>query len=169
LLPRYFHPDAPGVYPMLPGFAMNLVSPSRGLLVFTPVFVFSIVGMALAIRNRWCWPLSPYLIAIVCLHAILISRYWSGHSFGQRYWADMTPLLVLFLIPCIQFWEELGGVRRRAWAGAFLALALCGVFVHARGATSLAVNQWSLYPVNLDNAPGRVWDWSDPQFLRGLR
>jgi hypothetical protein len=28
--------------------------------------------------------------------------------------------------------------------------------------------QWNGEPVNVDFHPNRVWDWSDPQFLRGL-
>jgi hypothetical protein len=41
--------------------------------------------------------------------------------------------------------------------------------VHARGATSIAANQWSALPSSVDDARWRVWDWSDPQFLRGLK
>jgi len=59
--------------------------------------------------------------------------------------------------------------KRRAIAAGFLALVAWGVLVHAHGATSIAANQWSALPVNVDEARWRVWDWSDPQFLRGLR
>jgi len=27
---------------------------------------------------------------------------------------------------------------------------------------------WNNSPVDVDEAPGRVWDWTDPQFLRGV-
>ena len=57
----------------------------------------------------------------------------------------------------------------RLLAAVFLVLAGWGVFVHVHGATSIAANQWSALPVNVDEARWRVWDWSDPQFLRGLR
>jgi hypothetical protein len=50
-----------------------------------------------------------------------------------------------------------------------LTLAGWGVFVHGHGATSIAANQWSALPVNVDTARGRVWEWSDAQFLRGLK
>src|SRR5947209_5366557 len=42
-----------------------------------------------------------------------------------------------------------------------------GVFVHAHGAVSIAANQWSALPLNVDDGRWRVWDWHDPQFLRG--
>jgi hypothetical protein len=156
-------------YPALAGSAMHLFSPSRGLLVFTPIFLFSVAGMILAWRMRWCWPLAPYLIAIVVLHTALIVSIWPGHGYGPRYFADITPLLVLFLIPAILYWRTMRGPARTVAAGLFLLLAAWGVFAHGRGATSFAANQWSALPVNVDQAKWRVWDWSDPQFLRGLR
>lgn len=156
-------------YPALAGAAMHLFSPSRGLLVFTPVFLFSVAGMILAWRLRWCWPLAPYLVAIIVLHAALVISIWPGHGYGPRYFADITHLLILFLIPAILYWRTMRGPARTMAAGLFLLLAAWGVFAHGRGGTSFAANQWSALPVNVDQATWRVWDWSDPQFLRGLR
>jgi hypothetical protein len=151
------------------GVTMNFFSPSRGLFVFTPVFLISLVGVALALRRRWCFPLTGYLAAILVLHALVVMTIWPGHCYGPRYFADMTHLFVFFLIPAILWWREQSGPARTALAAGFLALAACGVFVHAHGATSIAANQWSALPANVDDARWRVWDWSDPQFLRGLR
>ncbi len=169
LLPTYYHADAAGRMPFGSGFWMNLVSPSRGLLVFTPVVLFSAVGMVLAVRRRWCWPLAPYLIAIVVLHMFFIASYWAGHSYGPRYWSDMMPLFVFFLIPGLEYWRQMAGWARPAVASVFVVLAAWGVFVHARGATSVAAQQWNISPVNVDEARERVSDWNDPQFLRGLK
>jgi hypothetical protein len=155
--------------PALAGLAMHLFSPSRGLLIFTPVFLFSVAGIMPAWRSRWCWPLTPYLAAIIVLHTVLIATFWPGHCYGPRYFADMTHLLVLFLIPAILYWREMRRPARTVAAGLFLLLAAWGVFTHGRGATSVAANQWSALPVSVDEAKWRVWDWSDPQFLRGLR
>jgi len=155
--------------PALAGAAMHLFSPSRGLLIFTPIFLFSAAGMILACRLRWCWPLAPYLVAIVVLHTALIVSIWPGHCYGPRYFADITHLLTLFLIPAILYWRAMRRPARTLAAGVFLLLAAWGVFAHGRGATSIAANQWSALPVNVDQAKWRVWDWHDPQFLRGLR
>lgn len=162
LYPRYYNPNSPEPHPALLGFAMNWVSPSRGVLVFTPVFLFALAGIVLAIRRRWLFPLAPYVAAILLLHSVLISRYWGGHSYGPRYFSDMTPLFVFFLAPTVKLWH------RRSFAYAFLTLALWGVFVHGRGATSIAANQWSAMP-DVDKAKWRVWNWRDPQFLRGFK
>jgi hypothetical protein len=151
------------------GLAMNFFSPSRGLFVFTPVFLVSLAGAVIAWRRRWCFPLFPYLAAIVALHALVVMTIWPGHCYGPRYFADITHLFLLFLIPAILWWREQTGTARTILAAGFLLLSAWGVFVHAHGATSIAANQWSALPANVDEARRRVWDWSDPQFLRGLR
>jgi hypothetical protein len=147
---------------------MNFFSPSRGLLVFTPVFVIAIAGMVTGCRRRWCGALSPYLIAIAILHTMVIAVIWPGHCYGPRYFADLTHLLMFFLLPALVWWQSSAAPVRGALAMVFLMLAGWGVFVHVHGATSIAANQWSALPVNVDEARGRVWDWRDPQFLRGL-
>lgn len=155
--------------PFWEGVAMNLFSPSRGLFIFTPVFVFSLAGMVLAYRRRWCGGLSPYLAAIVLLHALLVMTIWPGHCYGPRYFADIAGYLMFFLIPAILWWQKSTPGVRTAYAAAFVVLAAWGVFVHGHGATSIAANQWSALPLNVDNARWRVWQWSDAQFLRGLK
>jgi len=171
LFPRYFL-AFPSRYPYPPllGLAANLISPGRGLFVYMPVILFAVAGMWISWRSRWLFPLSPYLAAIPLLHWLFIAPYWAGHCFGPRYFSDMTPFLLLFLVPAIQNWTTMpAGAPRVAAAAAFAALALWGVFVNLRGATSTAVVEWSAIPVNIDEAQWRIWDWSDLSFLRGLR
>jgi hypothetical protein len=169
LFPTYYHPTAAGRNPFWFGFRMNLFSPSRGLLVYTPIVLFSAAGMVLAWRRRWCWPLAPFLAVLVLGHMLLIASYWSGHSYGPRYWADITPFFVFFLIPVVRYSRDAAGRLRTAAVLLFFLLAGWGVLVHTRGATSVAAQQWSMFPVNVDQARDRVFDWSDPQFLRGLK
>ena len=148
---------------------MNFFSPSRGLFVFTPVLLLALWGMVLATRWRWCGTLPSYLIAVVLLHTLLVAVIWPGHCYGPRYFADITHLLWFFLLPVTLWWQRSAGRVRGAFAVVFLALSAWGVFIHVHGATSIAANQWSALPVNVDEARWRVWDWRDPQFLRGLR
>lgn len=162
-----YYLELPPRDPVWESLAMHLVSPSRGLFVFTPVFLFSIAGIVLAWRSRWCFPLAPYLMAALGLHTALIAAVWDGHCFGPRYYADAGPFFTFFLIPAFLHWKTMRGAPRRAVAAAFLLLAAWGVFVHGRGATSTAAQYWNVTPAGVD-AKVRVWDWSDPQFLRGL-
>jgi hypothetical protein len=169
LFQQYYGYASAGRMPPGPGMLMNLFSPSRGLLVFTPLALFTIVGMWLAWRHRWCLPLSRYLAAILIVHTLFVAFYWAGHSYGPRYFTDVSHLLVLFLVPAILQWRKMVG-RGKSLASALFVFAACwSLFVHVHGATSWPAQQWSQFPVGVDQAPWRVWDWSDPQFLRGLR
>jgi hypothetical protein len=76
-----------------------LVSPAKGLFVFTPVALTAIAGLALAFRagERW-W--SAALGSAVLAHWALVGR-WSewhgGESWGPRMMTDAVPLLLVFL------------------------------------------------------------------------
>ena len=150
----------------------NLISPSRGLIIFVPLVLLAVYGMFLRPRHRAAQRLRPYLIAIVCLHWLLISTYedwWAGHSFGPRYFSDITPVLLFFLIPVLERLETDGIRRRLALASVLAVLTLAGFFVHFQGATNWACYEWNATPVDVHEDEARIWDWSDPQFLRGVR
>jgi len=147
----------------LNALAGNLFSPARGVLIFTPVFVFSIVSLA---KRSWTSPLAPWLAALALAHFIVVSivttTWWAGHSYGQRYLSDTIPIFVLGLIPILQRWET----TRSALRIAFAALALAGLAIHQRGGWSGAVHEWNAIPNNVDQHTERVWNWRDPPWLR---
>jgi hypothetical protein len=168
LFSPYYRSDLIGFRPenwprMAMAMAGNLISPSRGLLIFTPVFLFAIWSM---LKMKWKPPLAPWLIAAVMAHWMVVSAYvsnwWSGHSYGPRFFTDVTPIFVLFLIPYFAQWETLSRLTRTV----FITLALIGFAIHLRGGWSQAVIQWNVDPLNIDQHPERNWDWSDPPFLR---
>jgi hypothetical protein len=171
LLPPYYRTRPAAFDPrgMLTAATGLLVSPSRGLLVFMPATVFSVWGMVLAVRTRWLHPLNYFLIVWAALHFLLITFFhqlWiGGFSYGPRLLVDVVPVLVLFLIPVLARIQE----RDRWWRLTEVAMAVCiafGVFVHGRGAWRFPTQQWNQIPISIDVRPERVWDWSDPQFLR---
>ena len=171
----YQAPFSPYYRSTLPGFlphywpkwseAMSgtLFSPSRGLFVYTPIFVIAAWSM---IRRKWRTPLSPWLAAIALAQWLVVSAFvqnwWGGHSYGPRFFTDVTPIFVLFLIPYLQNWEQFS----RSFRIAFVALALISCAIHLRGGWSEAVYRWNVDPQNIDQHPERNWDWRDPQFLR---
>jgi hypothetical protein len=166
--PLYITRTRPLALPWLDGLAMHLFSPSRGIFIYTPIALIAVVGMALCVRSRWAFPLSPYLIAIAVLQVALLARYWPGAGYGPRFFADISHLLTLFLIPAFLYWQKLRGASRTISAAVFLALAAWGVFTNGRGATSVSAQEWSLKQVRPEQVIERAWDWRDPQFLHGL-
>ena len=175
-LPTYFsrRPPLPKLphdfIPIVQAALGALVSPSRGLLIFTPVFLFSIWGMVWAHKTGWRRPLTGYLTAAVAGYWLLIVVYfeiwWGGHSYGPRYLSDITPFLVFFLIPGLMKWRVSEKWPPRPAAVAFVILLAISGFIHSRGALRNQVYLWNVSPQNVDQNPARVWDWRDPQFLR---
>ncbi|MCR9140781.1 MAG: glycosyltransferase family 39 protein [bacterium] len=152
----------------------NLISPARGVLVFSPIVALSVAGLWLLARRGMLGLFDVALLLIPVAHLIVVSRFghwWLGHSFGPRGMTDMFPFFFWFLIPVLQ---EIDFRNRAVTAGRVLLLAVLiltsvwSVFVHYRGANDTATLFWNVTPVDVDQDPTRVWDWSDPQFLRGL-
>ena len=81
------------------GHAGLLVSPAKGLLVFTPVVVVAVAGMVRSFRRGQRWLVGTLASAAVA-HWLLMGR-WSewhgGESWGPRMMTDVLPLLFLFL------------------------------------------------------------------------
>jgi hypothetical protein len=167
-LSPYYRSELVGFLPrnwpkLAEALAGNLISPSRGLLIYTPVFLFAIWSM---IKRSWTTPLAPWLAALTLLHWMAISGYvtswWAGMCYGPRFFTDVTPALSLCLIPWFKGWDRLN----RGLRVLFITCALVSFAMHVRGGWSLAVYKWNVDPVSVDQHPERNWNWSDPPFLR---
>ena len=149
----------------------TLVSPGRGLFVFSPVLLLSISGAWSKLR-RGGEPLDGVLAGIVLVHWIAISSFsiwWGGHSFGYRLFSDMVPYLVYFLIPVVAALAARPFPRRAVLGAGFAGLVAVSFFINYRGANTWAVYRWNNVPVDVDTEPSRLWDWGDLQFLREMR
>jgi hypothetical protein len=182
LVPPYYRAGRLGLHGELgQALAANLVSPARGLLVYAPLLLAALFGPFLAGGSgRRRRAVEAAAAGTVLLHWLAVSAYdhwWAGHGYGPRFMADLVPLLVYLALPVLPaVWPRPRvpavpagrAVGRRAAAAALLAAVAWGLFVHARGARSLDWMSWDETPVDVDDHPERVWDWSDPPFLRGL-
>jgi hypothetical protein len=141
----------------------NLISPGRGLFVYVPVFLLAVSLMLLPTLDQRLLRIRPFLVGTLLAHWILISSFqdwWAGFAFGPRYFSDVTPLFVLFLIPAVQ-----PGASKRIIA-AFCVLAAVSIGIQYCGANRQAAFDWNRTPVSVDQAPERVWDWTDIAFFR---
>lgn len=172
LLSTYYLPQKVASNPhLLEALAGNLISPGRGLFVFSPVLLFSICGIALRIKNRELDKLDCILIAILFLHWVTISsfaKWWAGHSFGARFFSDTIPYFMYFLIPVVAIIPGLKGMTKGLLASIVVCSVVISFLIHYRGATDWDVHVWNEDPVGVDDNPARVWDWCDIQFLRGI-
>jgi hypothetical protein len=177
ILPNYFLVYQHfGVDTLWMAFLGNLISPSRGLLVFVPMLF--LVGYFL-IRYWRQVPLKKLAVLsfiIVLTHLIVVSSHspwYGGHCFGPRYSTGIVPWLFLLGVLAMRGWRTAHtnarlnspGFRRRTEASVGLVLLFLSVTINALGATERATWMWNVRPVNVDLQPDRVWDWRHPQFL----
>lgn len=157
---------------IIEGLAGTLLSPSRGLFIFTPVLLFSIYGIILKIRRKHLDILDYSILTIIILHWILSSshpHWWGGHSYGPRYFIDVLPYFLYFLVPVFTEISKLSGAKRTGFVVVLCCTLVISFLIHFRGATNWDVHYWNSEPINVDEDPSRVWDWRDIQFLRGIK
>jgi hypothetical protein len=139
-----------------------LVSPSRGLLVFSPVVLVVLAARARDEADRTILRVTLAAAAVQVLVYSSFSVWWGGHTYGPRYLLDVLPLL----IPA----AALGVSRiRRApavvAAGAVAAL-LWSITTAATGAFCYPHDAWDTDPESVDHFHERLWDVRDNQILR---
>ena len=147
----------------------HLLSPSRGLLVFSPFIIVVLLGMLRHVRALSRQPLFWLALSWLCLHLGLVSHighWWGGHTFGPRLLTDLLPAVVVLTI---LLWEQggLGGrsTDGRLALGAYLLLGLAAVLINSgQGLYNPSTQLWNDYP-NVDVFPEYLYDWRYPQFL----
>ncbi len=149
--------------------AGTLISPNRGLFIFTPLFLFGGYGLYLSAKkgSLSLRTIDVYLVAIVVLHWVVTSMFedWGGAwSIGPRYFVDVIPFLTYFLIPVVGAWGTSSFVLRAA----FVVVVVFSTLVQLHCSTSIDPWMWNGKPTALVQAPQRKWDWGDLQFLRGF-
>jgi hypothetical protein len=83
------------------GVAGLLISPTRGLLVFTPFLIFIPVGLVQRLRSTDSKGLAMALSFAVAAQVLLYSQLdWrAGWSWGPRWLTDLLPILVWMVAP----------------------------------------------------------------------
>lgn len=132
----------PGVWqtPLHVGLPGVLLSPSRGLFVFTPVFLLALPGLLLLWKRKEHWPLISASLASMGL-ILLAARHfdwWGGWSWGYRRLMDIEPIFILLLLPVWLSFRKSRWKRR-----VFLGLALASVGVQAVGAFTYNQVGWN--------------------------
>lgn len=147
-------------------FAGLLVSPSRGVLVFTPIVAFSVVGAVRAARGGGAGARLVLWMGAACC-ALLVNyactQIWpAGDCYGPRFLTDAMPAAALLLVYAVP--------SSAAGISAFALLTLYAVGVQAAGAWGGAAGaRWNGVPLEIARQPGRVWQLRDSQIERNLR
>ena len=144
-------------YTGIPGL---LLSPNRGLFIYTPFTLFSCWGLV----RLWRWRgelLLRYMSVGVLGQLLLYGKFfgwWGGWCFGPRFLTDVTPFFCLLLVPVLPF------LQRWLIRGPFLFAALVSVAVQIVGAFFYTA-QWDSLPA----LRKRLWGWRETQILLSVQ
>jgi drug/metabolite transporter superfamily protein YnfA len=154
--------------PIQTGLYGLLLSPSRGLFVYTPYLIFAF----LAFLRAWRWPgdvagrlrgMSLVWIGALLLYATY-SEWWGGRVFGSRFLDDFAPVLF-----AVMAWGTSVGMLRSRLARVVFVLMATWSFVLFQAAAFLYDKNWDTFPVNVNDDPSKLFNWTDPQWLAVLR
>jgi hypothetical protein len=172
LLSNYYMPQqlkVGGNNYLINALMANLFSPARGLLVFSPVLVFSFFGIVVLLSQKEISKLHWAVLAIILAHYYIISSIstpFAGWSFGPRYFCDMIPYFIFFLIYFVQYLADMNnGIRKYGIIVLFGLTITTSFFIHYKGATHPSTFMWNASP-DINDHPERIWDWNDLQFMR---
>jgi hypothetical protein len=138
--------------PLLEGLLGLLISPSRGLLIFSPFIAVSALGIARIWRDARYRVLRPLTVAAIAIMALQCKWFdwWGGWTYGYRPWLDVVPLLVLFMVPVLEgIWQS--KAKKTLFAGALVWSCL----VQALGAFAYD-KSWNDREVFMVEIPGGV-------------
>jgi hypothetical protein len=154
--------------PIQTGLYGLLLSPSRGLFIYTPYLVFAF----LALFRAWRWPGEVAArfrgLVLVWLSALVLyatyTEWWGGRVFGSRFLDDLAPILFAAMA-----WGTSVGMLRSRLARVVFALLAAWSVVLFQAAAFLYDKSWDTFPVNVNDDPSKLFNWSDPQWLAVLR
>jgi hypothetical protein len=147
-------------------FAGTLLSPSRGLFVFSPWALLALAALPATAARIAAFPVLRSVLLGLIPFALVNASYavwWGGWSFGPRYWTEAMPLFGVLLGFALA-WAR---ARSHAWRYAFGATIGCSVALQGIGAFCYP-SSWNHDPVSVDLHHERLWDWRDTEISRCL-
>jgi len=153
---------------LLEGVGGVLVSPTRGLLVFSPFLIFLILVWRYRPRDRDERNLTLAMSVAAALQILLYAKadWRSGLSWGPRYMTDLLPFLVWMLVPVVAALRGIGRVAFVIAVGVSIAIEAIGAFSYT-GASDLPIyardRGWEYHDMKA------AWDWRNAPFIASFR
>jgi len=146
----------------MPSFFGLLLSPSRGLFVYSPFLLFAFPGMYDALKARDS--LKICFLSSIALNTLFFMVFrsfaWGGYTFGPRLMAETLPFFAVFLALSFERVKS----SKVLWTLFILALVY-SLFVELIGAFSFD-GGWEIGGANrctINECPGRLWSVGDSQ------
>lgn len=149
--------------PLWTGAAGLLVSPSRGLLVYTPFFAAAFAGALFAWQDPRYVRLRFLAVAVplLWLPSFMWFDWWGGWTYGYRPIVDSAPLLALLCVPAL---ERIASSV--VWKTVLAAAAAWSVLVQLLGVLFYTPEGWNARAAADIDRPeyrARLWSVRDSQ------
>lgn len=107
-----------------------LISPGRGLLVFSPFLIFVPIGLAQRLKNPATKRLAIALTAALLVQLVIYSQtdWRAGAAWGPRWLTSMLPILVWMLAPGVAALRPTGRGLLAGAIAASIAIQVVGAF-----------------------------------------
>jgi hypothetical protein len=177
-----------GGYATIPGFNRLdsfwtafpgiLLSPSRGVLVYSPILIFAIPGCILLIkglkRSRQV-SVDRLFLGLFAVSAVIVSSYfsvtvwWAGWSYGPRFLTDALPAFCLMIGYFVEF---LTRKMIRSYWQTVCKMMFTAIMIFSMGTQVLAIGltdaagDWNAFPYSVNLDISRLWDWRDSPISR---
>jgi hypothetical protein len=158
--PSFFQHD------LLSGLGGLLLSPTRGLFVFSPFLLFLVLAWRHRPSDRGDRGLGLAIAVGVVLQLVLYARtdWRGGNAWGPRYLTDILPLLLWMLVPVVAALRSRGRTCFLLAVGAAVAIEAIGAFWYT------GVSDLALFPVaGSPDTMRPAWDWRNAPFVASFR
>jgi len=157
---------------LLVGVGGLLVSPTRGLLVFSPFFLFLVLAWRHLPGDRDERRLTVAMSVAVVLQILLYAKadWRSGMSWGPRYLTDLLPFLIWMLVPVVAALRGAGRAIFLFAVGVAVAIEAIGAFSYS---DSFDAPIFAADRGVKDHDMRAAWEWRNAPFVtataHGLR
>lgn len=138
----------------LQGFSGLLFSPGRGIMIYSPIFIFAFIYLIIILFSKNVKSILKYLSASVLILILIYSKWgewWGGISYGYRLLTETSLILVILLAI---LWEQFI-VRTKFLKIIFLIFLVASVYVQYLG---VFVLPYHYKDTNQDTK--YFWNWS---------
>jgi len=158
---------------MITGFVGLLASPSRGIFIYTPIIVFSILGyskiskLSNEIVKNLLLISGISILGQILLYSAFVC-WWGGWSYGPRFLTGILPVLFIFLgLYLKDAHMNIKQKKNLFIIFIFSILLIWSIFVQFVGAFYYPNGDWDGSP-SVDSYPEKCWYWNDTQIMRSF-
>ena len=156
----------------------TFISPSKGLLIFSPVILYSFLGLNIVFRKNSGRD-EKMITFMAIASAILLFSYcfyfwwWGGASCGPRFTTDVLPILCFIIGYYLDYLKNLStsSPNYRFKLLTLISLILFSFFVQFINVSSYIGSNWFFIPYSaeMNKKLGRLWQFRDNQIERAAK